>query len=352
MVNPDDPSPAVPEDLPRHRRRPRYAGKHPRKFQEKYKELRPDLYPETVARVLASGKTPAGSHVPIMVTEVLDHLQPRAGQRLVDCTLGHGGHARRILSRLQPEGHLLGLDVDPKEQARTEAQLRKEGFGPDIFSVQRSNFAGIKRALAMQGWEKVHGILADLGVSSMQLDEPERGFSYKLEGPLDMRMNPDKGSPASEWIRNSTPEELSTILHQNADEPQAVLLGQELAGQNLSSTSELKMQITQALPGLNGEEQIKTMRRVFQALRIAVNEEFKSLETLLKHAPDCLESGGHIVILSFHSGEDRRVKRAFQEGLQQGLYAQIADQPLRPSPAECRANPRASSTKLRWARRS
>jgi 16S rRNA (cytosine1402-N4)-methyltransferase len=330
-----------------HRRRVRYAGKHPRRFEDKYKEHAPEKYPGTVARVLASGKTPAGMHVPIMVREVLDVLAPRPGEVFVDCTLGYGGHAREILPLLRPGGRLIGLDVDPLEQPRTEERLRALGFGPEEFQVRRSNFAGLPKILAAEGLAGVDGILADLGVSSMQIDTPSRGFSVKAAGPLDLRMNPHKGRPASALLAEMEPEALSAILKDNSDEPRAEALARQLAGREFARTVDLAAAIHTALPRLPGDERDKTVRRVFQALRIAVNEEFTALDTLLKHLPRRLNPGGRVAILTFHSGEDRRVKKALREG----PYAEIAADVTRAGAEECRANPRATSAKLRWARR-
>ena len=334
-----------------HRRRPRYSGKYPRRFEDKYKELDPEKYPETVAKVLASGKTPAGSHVPIMVAEILDALAPQPGERAVDCTLGFGGHAREILARIQPGGQLLGLDVDPIEQPRTEARLRALGFGPETLLVRRSNFAGLPKALAAEGWSGADLILADLGLSSMQIDTPARGFSVKVAGPLDMRMNPQKGQPASALLARFQPDALAELLRENADEPRAELLAQRLAGQTFALTTELAAAIRAALPNVSEDEREKSVRRVFQALRIAVNEEFAALDTLLRHLPECLNPGGRVAILTFHSGEDRRVKKAFQAALREGRFSAIAEDVIRPGADECRANPRATSAKLRWARR-
>jgi 16S rRNA (cytosine1402-N4)-methyltransferase len=334
-----------------HRRRPRYSGKYPRRFADKYKELDPEKYPETVAKVLASGKTPAGSHVPIMVAEILDALAPRPGERAVDCTLGHGGHAREILARIQPGGQLLGLDVDPIEQPRTEARLRALGYGPETFLVRRSNFAGLPKALAAEGWPGADVILADLGLSSMQIDTPERGFSVKVAGPLDMRMNPQKGQPASTLLARLEVEPLAELLRENADEPRAELLARRLAGRAFALTTELAAAIRAELPNVSDDEREKSVRRVFQALRIAVNEEFTALDTLLRHLPECLNPDGRVAILTFHSGEDRRVKKAFQAALREGRFSAIAEDVIRPTAEECRANPRATSAKLRWARR-
>jgi 16S rRNA (cytosine1402-N4)-methyltransferase len=334
-----------------HRRRPRYAGRHPRRFDEKYKEHDPERYPDTVSKVLASGKTPAGSHVPIMVAEVLDALEPHPGHIVVDCTIGYGGHARALVERIQPGGRLLGLDVDPLELPKTEARMRGFGFGPDVFTVRRSNFAGLPAALAAEGLAGADCILADLGVSSMQLDTPDRGFSFKAAGPLDMRMNPNRGQPASAWLRKIQPAELASLLAEYADEPHAAALADALAGQSIDRTSDLTELIRATLIHADQDEREQSVRRVFQALRIAVNEEFTALDTLLRHLPSCLNPGGRAAILTFHSGEDRRVKKMFQAGLRGGQYAAVADEPIRPTAEERRANPRAGAAKLRWARR-
>jgi 16S rRNA (cytosine1402-N4)-methyltransferase len=335
-----------------HKRRPRYSGKNPRLFAEKYKELDPARHAETIAKVLASGKTPAGTHRPIMVAEILEVLALHPGDLTVDCTLGFGGHAQELLARIQPGGRLLGLDTDPIELPKTEARLRALGFGPEIFTARRSNFAGLPQALAAAEMPHAHVVLADLGVSSMQLDDPARGFSVKYEGPLDMRMNPQRGQPASALLQRLSSEALSNILTENADEPRASELAAALAGQSFATTTALVRAIRAASPHVNKEDSELTIRRVFQALRIAVNDEFSALETLLRLLPTCLAPGGRAAILTFHSGEDRRVKKHFAAGLRDGLYEAISDEVLRPSPEERRANPRSASGKLRWARRA
>ncbi len=334
-----------------HRRRPRYSGKYPRRFEEKYKELDPAKHPDTVAKVLSSGKTPAGSHVPIMVGEILAALNPQPGELAVDCTLGHGGHTRELLHKILPGGRLIGLDADPIELPRTESRLRGEGFGEDCLVTRKSNFAGIQAALASIGADGADMILADLGVSSMQLDNPARGFTSKHAGPLDMRMNPAKGIPASKWLERVTPAELAEILRENSDEPHAQILAPQLAAKSFSSTLELAQAIRAALSSRPEEELKKSVARVFQAIRIEVNEEFAALDALLRSLPFSLRLGGRVAILTFHSGEDRRVKKAFQAGHREGIYSEIARDVIRASAAECRANPRATSAKLRWARR-
>lgn len=331
------------------RRRPRYPGKNPRQFEHKYKEHAGD--PETIAKVLASGKTPAGTHVPIMVDEILEVLAPQPGETAVDCTLGHGGHARQLLARILPGGHLLGLDADPVELPRTEESIRTAGFGPDVCTLRRSNFAGLPAALASCGFDGADIILADLGVSSMQLDTPSRGFSTKLSGPLDMRMNPERGISAAQWLAKISAEKLSAVLTENADEPLADVLGQELAGKLFAQTTDLAEAVQRATPRLAPPETDQTIRRVFQAVRIAVNEEFAALDALLRMLPSCLRPGGRVAILTFHSGEDRRVKKAFQSSHREGIYREIARDVIRASPKERRDNPRSTSAKLRWARR-
>ena len=335
-----------------HKRRPRYRGKNPRRFEDKYKEHNPGRYSETVEKVIASGKTPAGTHRPIMVAEILEILAPKPGEVAVDCTLGYGGHAQEILSRLQPNGKLLGLDADPIELPKTEARLRALGFGAEIFTAHRSNFAGLPQVLAANGIAGADLILADLGVSSMQIDDPKRGFSIKFDGPLDMRMNPQRGQPASALLQKISSDALATLLVQYADEPHAARLAPELAGKTFATTKSLAIAIRAVLSRLNKEDCDLSIRRVFQALRIAVNDEFSALDTFLRNLPACLNPGGRAAILTFHSGEDRRVKKSFEAGLRDGIYSDIAGEVLRPSLAERSANPRSSPAKLRWARRT
>lgn len=340
------------EDLPADRppRRVRYRGKNPRRFEEKYKEHEPARYSETIAKVLGSGKTPAGSHRPIMVKEVLAALDPKAGEIAVDCTLGYGGQAREILPLLKPGGRLLGLDADPIELPKTEARLRALGFDETIFTAHRTNFAGLPQLLAELQIPGVDLILADLGVSSMQLDNPDRGFSLKFEGPLDFRMNPQRGFPASTLLRKLSPEKLARLLLDNADESNPAL-AQLLAGRLFPTTLALAQAVRAAVPTQRQEERELSVRRVFQALRVAVNDEFSALDTFLRNLPACLSSSGRVAILTFHSGEDRRVKKAFAAGLRAGRYQEVASEVIRPNPDERRANPRATSAKLRWARR-
>lgn len=348
-VHEDEPSPA-----PRPPRRPRYHGKNPRRFEEKYKELQPERYAETVAKVRASGKTPAGQHVPIMLQEIMDILAPEPGERAVDGTLGYGGHAEALLRAVQPGGCLLGLDQDPVEIEKTNARLRALGFPEESLVVRRTNFAALGRVLGEMDWDKgADVILADLGVSSMQLDNPARGFSFKHDGPLDMRMNPQRRVSARELLRKLSADKLAALLVENADESRAVLLAENLAGRDFTGTAALAAAVRKTLPRhMDEEEAGNTLSRVFQALRIAVNDEFSALDSFLRELPRCLRSNGRVAILTFHSGEDRRVKKSFQAAARVGLFSQVNDEVHRPASDEIRSNPRAAPAKLRWAVRA
>ena len=334
------------EELPpRPPRRKRYSGKNPRRFEDKYKEHNPKKYADTVAKVLASGKTPAGAHVPIMVEECLAALALEPGMRGVDGTLGYGGHASRILEQISPGGHLTGLDLDPIEMPKTEARLREKGFGEEVFRAVKSNYAGIAKVLA---GEPVDFVLADFGCSSMQFDDPTRGFSFKTPGPLDMRMNPQRGVSAADWLAKISVEKLEVILREHSDEPRSESLSQALAGRWFTSTTDFANVIRAAVRA-DEEELDRTVRRVFQAVRIAVNEEFTAIDAFLRALPGCLKSSGRVAILAFHSGEDRRVKQAFKAGVLDGTYSVASDGPVVAGPEERRMNPRSTPAKLRWA---
>ncbi len=337
------------DEAPRPPRRKRYSGKNPRRFEDKYKERDPDRYGETVAKVIASGKTPAGTHIPIMVAECLDALGLAEGMTGVDATLGYGGHALRILEKISPGGKLLGLDIDPIEQPKTEERIRSAGYGPDRFEAVKSNYAGIAKALSSRDITGVDFIFADLGCSSMQLDDPSRGFSFKSAGPLDMRMNPSRGLSAADWLRKVSVEKLETALHENADEPRAQSIAEALAGRSYANTQAFAQAIRESVRISDEDETDLTVRRVFQAVRIAVNEEFAALDTFLRVLPDCLKPGGRAAILTFHSGEDRRVKQTMKAGIRDGLYSEMSDSVTTTSPEERRMNPRSSAAKLRWA---
>jgi 16S rRNA (cytosine1402-N4)-methyltransferase len=358
----DEPVPATPppDAAARPKRRPRYSGKNPRRFEEKYKELNPGRYADDVAKIISSGKTPAGTHRPIMVAEILAALAPKPGEFAVDCTLGYGGHTTELLRAIQPGGKLLALDMDPIELPKTESRLRALGFGPEVLQTRLSNFAGIAKAINAVQWPGTDLVLADLGVSSMQIDDPSRGFTFKAEGPLDLRLNPQRGQSAAELLARIDVARLGALLVKIADEPYAELLARAMMSAQqrtpLTTTVRLAQVIRDALATLPKQireaEGDSPVRRVFQALRIAVNDEFGALDSLLRQLPGALKPGGRVAILTFHSGEDRRVKKAFQAGQREGMYSAINDEVGRPAAEEVRSNPRASSAKLRWAVRA
>lgn len=395
-----------------HKRRVRYKGTHPRAFEEKYKEHDPEKYADTVARVIEKGSTPAGMHIPIMVKEILDFLQIRPGQKGLDATLGYGGHTRKMLEKLTevsgtseltgevhikddvqtkgdswknpeensednsrdnsednseevfrekaPEGHLYALDVDPIEIVKTGERLQKAGYGEEILTILQQNFANLEAVAKEYG--PFDFMLADLGVSSMQIDDPKRGFSYKADGPLDLRLDPQHGIPASQRLRELNREELIGMLVENSDEPYAGQIASEICktfkkGGSMDTTTALREAIERALcflPENKEKKDIlkKTCQRVFQALRIDVNSEFEVLEAFLNALPEALADGGRVAILTFHSGEDRLVKKAFQQYYREGIFEEIATDVIRPTAEECRQNGRARSTKMRWAIRA
>lgn len=340
------------EESPRPPRRKRYSGKNPRRFEDKYKEHDPVRYGETIQKVIASGKTPAGSHIPILVEESLDALHLQFCMTGVDVTLGYGGHAIRILEKIGSGGKLIGLDLDPLELPKTEARLRGLGFNDDQFLAVRSNYAGIAKALGELGLQEVDFIFADLGCSSMQFDDPSRGFSFKSTGPLDMRMNPSRGLSAADWLARISAEKLEIALHGNADEPRAQSISVALAGSLFSNTTALAQAIRDSVRVSDDDERELTVRRVFQAIRIAVNEEFTALDAFLRVFPKCLKPGGRAAILTFHSGEDRRVKQVMKVGMRDGIFSEMSDGAIIASPEERRMNPRSSSAKLRWVTRA
>lgn len=355
-----------------HKRRKRYSGTHPRTFAEKYKEHNPEKYADTVAKVISKGSTPAGMHISIMVKEVLDVLKIQPGEVGLDATLGYGGHSRKMMEQLKGEGHLYSLDVDPIEIVKTRKRLNDAGYGDDIFTAISENFVNIDKVADLHG--PFNFLMADLGVSSMQIDNPERGFSYKLEGELDLRLNPEKGIPAWQRLKEMNREEIIGMFEENSDEPYAerianILMNRRKKGIEVRTTSELKSVIEEglgisivdgklvsSLKEINAMSQNdkkdlikKTCQRVFQAIRIDVNSEFEVLEGFLSKLPDVMAKGGRVAILTFHSGEDRLVKRYFKEYARAGIFSSVSTDVIRPSQEECRANGRARSTKLRWA---
>ncbi|MDQ3111551.1 MAG: 16S rRNA (cytosine(1402)-N(4))-methyltransferase RsmH [Bacteroidota bacterium] len=338
------------------KRRIRYKGTHPKSFKEKYKEQNPEHYAEDVAKVIEQGRTPAGMHRSICVNEIMDFLKIVPGQIGLDATLGYGGHSAEILKRLQPKGHLYAIDVDPLELPRTRERLAGMGYGEEILTIKKLNFSNIDLVVAESG--PLNFILADLGVSSMQIDNPERGFSFKVEGPLDLRLNPKSGKSAAAFLKTVSQSDLEDMLLENSDEPYHDLIAEAIInrikrGMPVETTTQLRGIIAGALEFLplseQKEELKKSCQRCFQALRIEVNDEFGVLDKFLEKLPGALAPGGRVAILSFHSGEDRRVKKSFQLLNREGIYSEVAPDVIRPSAEECFANPRAKSAKLRWA---
>ena len=392
--------PSGPADGP-HKRRSRYPGKYPRQFEQRYKELSPEANPEIHAHVRAQGRTPAGTHVPVLVAEVMDALRPVPGETAVDCTVGYGGHTLELLKRIGPTGRLLGFDVDAENLERTRVRLEAAAAemgvaekgaapissssemgavpfsaGPPRVILRRGNFAGIDRALAAEHIDAANVILADLGVSSMQVDDPARGFSYKFDGPLDMRMDLRIPRTAADLLRDLAAEELAAALTELADEPKAVTISRRIAEERerrpITQTQDLVRLIfdakglsprhwrkqqrgTAGLPGRGDAREAPDLHpaaKTFQALRILVNDELGALRQLLRVAPACLAPGGRIGIISFHSGEDRLVKLAFRDGLRAGVFEAISDEPVRPTPQEIHDNLRSASAKFRWAQKA
>ena len=340
----------------KHKRRVRYSGTHPRNYKEKYKELNPEKYADTISKVIQKGGTPAGMHISICVQEILDFFDIQPGQQRLDATLGYGGHTSKMLEKLQGEGHIYGLDVDPIESAKTKKRLEEKGFGSDILTVKLENFANIDKVAKEAG--KFDFVLADLGVSSMQIDNPDRGFTFKAEGPLDLRMNPEKGISAAERLHDISKEELAGMLVENADEPYAEEIAEAVTekirkGGKIETTTGLHQVIGETLAFIPEKERKEAIRkssqRVFQALRIDVNHEFEVLYDFLDKLPGVLKPGGKVAILTFHSGEDKLVKKALKQGYKEGIYSDYSKDVIRPSAQECAQNGRARSTKMRWA---
>ena len=339
-----------------HKRRVHYSGTHPKRFEEKYKEHDPEKYADTIEKVISKGSTPAGMHISICVNEILDFRQIQPGQQGLDATLGYGGHTRRMLEKLQGKGHMYALDVDPIEIVKTKQRLAEAGYGEDILTIKQTNFRNIDQVAEEAGGFDF--ILADLGVSSMQIDNPDRGFTYKFDGPLDLRLDPEKGESAAERLREVSYEELVGMFQENSDEPYAeeiatVIMKRNRTKNYVETTTQMKDAIEEALafvPEKDRKEAVKkSCQRCFQALRIDVNSEFEVLYDFLDKLPDALRPGGKVAILTFHSGEDRLVKRAFKAGAKAGVYSEVSKDVIRPSAEECARNPRARSTKMRWA---
>lgn len=340
-----------------HKRRVRYSGTHPRRFEEKYKELNAEKYAEDVKHIISRGATPAGMHISIMVNEILEFLDIKPGQIGLDATLGYGGHTKAMLEKLQGEGHIYALDVDPVESAKTKERLEKAGYSQDILTVRLQNFKDIDKVVEETG-HKFDFILADLGVSSMQIDNPERGFSYKVEGPLDLRMNNQTGITAAERLKQLSRQEIEEMLTINSDEPYAEEIARNIMkyyymGKPVETTRALRECIEDALSFLPKKEFKDTVKkscqRTFQAIRIDINSELEALDEFLSKLPDVLAPGGKVAVLTFHSGEDRLVKKSFKENQKNAVYSKVARDVIRPTAEECVKNSRSKCTKMRWA---
>ncbi len=306
--------------------------------------------------------TPPGQHRPVLLDEVLAVLDPRPGQVLVDATVGWAGHSAEMLRRLGPDGRLIGMDLDGENLPRARERLESVGGS---FALHHANFAGLPAVLAAEGVPQVDGVLADLGMSSMQVDDPERGFSYARPGPLDMRMDRSRGRTAAQLLAELPPEQLVQALGEFGDEPEAGRIVAALVRargpgfpQTTAELARLVMEAVQPGSSVRGWRlhparhrwNLHPAARTFQALRILVNRELGNLEQFLRVLPSLLRPGGTAAFISFHSGEDRLVKTAFKEGLRRGWFTHISPEPIRSSEGERMANPRARSAKLRWAK--
>jgi 16S rRNA (cytosine1402-N4)-methyltransferase len=305
--------------------------------------------------------TAAGEHKPVLLAEVLAALEPKPGQTVVDCTLGFAGHSLELHQRVSPDGLLIATDLDAGNIEPARAKLEAAG---GLFALHHTNFAGLPSVLAAEGVTHVDGLLADLGMSSMQVDDRDRGFSFMRDGPLDMRMDRTRGRTAAELLNSLSAEELAACFSELGDEPQAEVIADAITQQRktkpIERTKELRELIDRAAPvrvdrtpGAPPERKqlLGPATRVFQSLRILVNRELANLQQLLRVIPTVLKPGGVAAIISFHSGEDRLVKAAFRDGLRSGVYEATSDDPIRPTFDERRANPRSRSAKLRWARK-
>jgi 16S rRNA (cytosine1402-N4)-methyltransferase len=345
-----------------HKRRPRYSGTHPKRYSQKYKEHHPEKFPHLHEHLRAKGKTPASTHVPIMVEEIIGTLKPQPGEIVGDCTLGYGGHARAFAQHLGPEGRIIGFDVDGPELEKTRERLKD--LEPTL-TILHKNYAGIASVLQQENLSGFDIIFADIGVSSMQVDDPGRGISYKHKGPLDMRMDQRLQETGVDLLGKLSVDTLSAALKELSDEPDheeiARAIVEQREDQPITQTNQLirlVFHVKRLTPKAWKEQQKRRFNtlhpaaRTFQALRILVNDELGALQQLLRVAPDCLNPGGRIGIISFHSGEDRLVKQAFREGKATGQYDIISGKPITSRRKEIMQNPRSSSAKFRYAKKS
>jgi 16S rRNA (cytosine1402-N4)-methyltransferase len=302
-------------------------------------------------------------HLAVLVKEVLEALRlekAEAPKVIVDCTVGFAGHAAEILRHVaRTGGRVIGIDFDAGSLAAARERLGQVRGGKGRFELVQNNFAALPTVLAQCGVEKVDGILADLGVSSPQIDDAGRGFSYRQKGPLDMRMDPSRGTTAAMLVNRLPEAELAAALFEYGDETDAPAIARIIIERRrvkpIETTQELTAVVCQArrftLQRAAGAK-LHPAARTFQALRILVNRELANLDRLLAVAPECLNPGGIVAIISFHSGEDRRVKKSFREGYRAGIYSETSPDVIVAGEEERLANPRARSAKLRWARRA
>lgn len=298
-------------------------------------------------------------HTPVLYKEIIHALQPEDPGRYVDGTVGAGGHARGILEACSPDGQLLGLDVDP--QALSAARETLAPYGMRALLMQAS-YTALSEVLERVGWDRVDGVLLDLGVSSMQLDQPERGFTFQHDAPLDMRFDPERGMSAAELLDNASEQEIAQILIDYGEEPLARRIAKSIVrARPVRTTAQLADLVKKAYPA---HSRIHPATRTFQALRIAVNDELESVKNGLPKALQALRPGGRLAVISFHSLEDRIVKDYFRsqskdlinppyeriyEVERKAALREINRKPITPSADEIEENPRARSAKLRVA---
>lgn len=289
-------------------------------------------------------------HKPVMVEEVLDYLNPQTGQVLIDCTVGGGGHASKIVDKIKPNGLLIGIDKDMEILQTAKQHLSEIG---NVFKLYHADYSEIDEVLRQAGTGKVDGVLLDLGSSSMQFDQADRGFSFAKEGPLDMRMDRSQGITAKDLIHRLSEQKLEELFSKYGEErwsrriARAILKEENDTG--ISTTRQLANIIERAVP--RGKSKIHPATRVFQALRIAVNKELESLEVFLNKIHNYMTVGARIVVISFHSLEDRIVKNKFSERAKQNIFQILTKKPITPSDAEIERNIRCRSAKLRAAER-
>lgn len=286
------------------------------------------------------------SHLPVLIEEVLTWLNPTAGQTIVDGTLGGGGHTRRLAERVGSTGHVISLDRDP-----AAVELAPQRLGRCPVTAVESNYCELPEVLVQLGIDGVDGILLDLGLSSDQLSDDQRGFSFTSSGPLDLRFNTQEGSPAWQLLDHIKERDLADLIYKYGEERFSRRIARQIVARRrqspIRSAVELADLVRRCVPA-SGKTRIHPATRTFQALRIAVNQELDSLDKALNRMPDCLRAGGRMAIISFHSLEDRRVKHAFREDPRLDV---LTKKPVLPAEAEVASNPRSRSSRLRVASR-